>query len=392
MDFTTGDSLKMKKNLLLIFLFCKALVAGLPVVPLPDIDFSRANIAGVSVGVRPIGKGINLDIKEIEGKTVCFNTGHGGFGACIAPACAGEIVRRFELSNPNCDRAQPLAVIGAGFSGLFTAKALLAAGYTNVTIYANQFPVAGDFLYAPGKTPPITSMVAGGYFYPFMVSMPDQSLYEKLVVGSWEWWLANQTQLPGISMRNVFSVTHENPAMANSLVEKLMGASSRKVSVTIDGHQHTPAWEYKTLFIDGKTMLPWLLDDLRAKGVRFVKTTISGLGQLSENVLFNCSGLGSAKLFGELLIPSRGQLIHFKMPNGQFPYFLRGIVGGRAVNFYPTPNGVALGLTAEVGEDGVVPNVSLLERSLSDAHAFMAMLLGAPNGIVAQPRTRRSRL
>lgn len=380
----------MRKNLLLIALFASSLIAStLPVVQLPFIDVTPANITGISVGVRPIGdNGVNLAIEEIESKQVCFNTGHGGFGACMAPACANEIVRRFEAQNPDIDKNKPIAIIGSGFSGLFTAKTLVAAGYSCVTVYANQFPVAGDFLYVHGKTPSITSMVAGGYFYPFMVSMKDQALYEKLVLGSWEWWLANQTQLPGISIRDSYAVTTENPAMANTLVQKLMGESSRKVLITMDGHQHTLAWEYKTLFIDAKTILPWLLDDLTKKGVSFVNTTINGLGQLSENLVFNCSGLGSRKLFGDKITPSRGQLIHFDTGGKQFPCFLRAVIGGRSVNFYPTQNGVALGLTSEVGVDSIVPNAKSLQQSLEDAHVFICKLLGSPKGRLPSKRSR----
>jgi D-amino-acid oxidase len=74
------------------------------------------------------------------------------------------------------------------------------------------------------------------------------------------------------------------------------------------------AWRYQTFFIDTPIFLPWLAEQVRAHGGRFVLLTkpfqsLNALAELSGEVVFNCTGLGARALCDDhSLRPVKGQV------------------------------------------------------------------------------------
>ena len=91
---------------------------------------------------RPMREGaICMDVSKINKKLVANNYGHGGSGWTLAPGCANYVNNLLINSDDaaNLKHNTPIAIIGAGVIGLFTAYDLLQKGFTNITIYAHQF-------------------------------------------------------------------------------------------------------------------------------------------------------------------------------------------------------------------------------------------------------------
>jgi hypothetical protein len=68
-----------------------------------------------------------------------------------------------------------------------------------------------------------------------------------------------------------------------------------------------------------------------------------------ESLIFNCSGLGAAKLFEDTtLVPAKGQLVHFP-PDPQVDYMTFG--GGRGLLYmFPRSDVILLGGTFKLGD------------------------------------------
>lgn len=346
---------------------------NLPRVRVPFLDCSVDNVAGCNVGLRPIGKnGINFEVRYLlNGKTVYFNTGHGGSGVCLAPACAMEAIRIFEKNNPNFDKNKTLAVIGAGYSGLFVAKFLHEKGY-KVKIYAAQMPEK-NYIYNGG--PCITSLVAAGFWMPFGLKMSNQALYKKLMIDSWNYYYHNQFVLPGVSMRDVYEVSEKDPLQVDALLAEVIGTSKR-VEVTVDGKKYTPAWHYRTFLIDGNLLVNSIYDFLQEAGVNFELKQFNNLMDveaLKEEIIFNCTGFGSKALFGDDIMTSKGQLIYLK--DKTFPCFFRGYVNGQKVCIYPGSRGTVIGLFCKDGDEVIAIDEEEQKGLLERAQRFMESLL-----------------
>lgn len=309
--------------LFMYFAWMSALFSAdaIPHVVIPFLDCSAESVAGGNVGVRPIGvDGINFDVQELSGKQVFFNTGHGGSGVILAPGCAMEAIHQFEKRHSTFDKSQPIAVIGSGYSGLLIAEFLTRKGYIP-KIYADKMPEK-NYMY--NGTSCVTSLVAAGYWMPYGINISDRELFEKLANDSWQYYYEQSSSLPGISMRDAYEVSEEDP-IQDPLLIGLLGKSDQ-VTISIEGYeQYTQAWHYRTLLIDGNLLLNYVYENLQTSGVVFEKKrfkTIADIEALEEGIIFNCSGFGSRDLFQDRIEPASGQLVYLK--DKEFPYFLRG--------------------------------------------------------------------
>ena len=80
------------------------------------------------------------------------------------------------------------------------------------------------------------------------------------------------------------------------------------------------------------------MEELKSKGVSFIAKKISqqNLYQLEEEVIFNCSGLGSRELFGDSLMRGiKGHLVEFKNKAPEkYDFLMRANVGNQMVTYY----------------------------------------------------------
>lgn len=113
-----------------------------------------------------------------------------------------------------------------------------------------------------------------------------------------------------------------------------------------------------------------LIEELKSKGVRFVAKKINkeNIYQLEEEIIFNCSGLGSRELFGDSQMRGiKGHLVEFKnRAPEKYDYLMRANIGKQMVTYYMHQSRIILGLTREEVDDCKVdPNKV---RHLIDSH------------------------
>ena len=80
-------------------------------------------------------------VESIDDKIIVNNYGHGGSGWTLGPGAAKYVISLLQqqYNARQLSKNTPLAVIGAGAIGLFTALELNNQGYTDITIYAENF-------------------------------------------------------------------------------------------------------------------------------------------------------------------------------------------------------------------------------------------------------------
>ena len=110
------------------------------------------------------------------------------------------------------------------------------------------------------------------------------------------------------------------------------------------------------MLIEPSTYLPALMRDFLVAGGKLVVRdfgTAREIAVLSENLIFNCTGLGARDLFhDEELIPIRGQLV-FLLPQPEVDYMT---VGPGKIYMFPRHDGILLGGTFQRGDSNTTPD------------------------------------
>ena len=278
-------------------------------LPRPDLRDER--LLGVVAGVRPCRRdGLCLETtRETAGtlrKAAVHNYGHGGCGYTIglgSAEAAADLVDA-ELKSNDHDRP-PVAVLGAGIVGLYTARELLSRGY-RVTIYADKI-IDGT-----------TSAVAGGLWLPTGINFGNTP--ERV-----EWFL-------GIVRRSFALLNELDPE--HYAVERLpvyepqwagdperyfnngtVGPRRPIDAIPVDGLS-IPGLTYEAPFIHTPIHARTIMDDVRSGGGTIVEHRFDAFREvlsLDEPLIVNCTALGSRELFGDgTLCGARGVLAKFE--------------------------------------------------------------------------------
>ena len=316
---------------------------------LEPVKVARNRVIRELVGLRPFRpEGFVVDAERIGQKLLVHNYGHGGAGITLSWGTASqatELVRGFTPSPVQRSRraAGPrrFAVIGCGVNGLSTAISLqrkFQDGPGTVTIYAKDLP------------PDTTSNIAAGYWSP--VSLYDSQVASATFVDQMRAAarISNRAfQLLvgpeyGVRWLDIFTL-HNNEA---SLEGELPGGNELYPQQII--HRDPANYfgvpivrQYSSMMIQSPVYLRALQRDFQNAGGRIVVKEFRSREEvlrLSEPVIFNCSGLGARKLFGdEKLIPARGQL-EVLLPQPEIDY---GYIGPG--HMFPRTDGIFLGGT-----------------------------------------------
>lgn len=337
--------------------------SSLPVkrISLPSFDYSEEAVIGSNVGVRPKREGgIRLEKENLEGKAVFHNYGHGGAGATLAPGCVEKVVSLFDKEEPDF---RSVSVIGAGYMGLMTALQLTEEGY-KVKVYAGQLPQE-DYFYQEGK-PCITSLVAGGLWFPFAVDHgEDEASFKSLQQGSFNYYrnVINTSKHPGVSFRKAYSFSQGGTKLPEELDPPV------PVEVEFGNQHYTPAREWTTILIDGNIFLNHLYNSLKEKNVTFEQkkfSTREDIVGLEDRYIFNCTGYGSKYLFEDhALKPIRGQLLYLR-PQPSFDFFLFGGSFGA----FPSSDKITITGTYEEGVDTLEVESAALEKMRENVASF----------------------
>ncbi len=305
------------------------------------VKVERNRLIRTVVGLRPFRRGgFVVEASRLGEKFLVHNYGHGGAGITLSwgtSSAAVDLTRGFDLPAA----ARSFAVLGCGVIGLTTARLIQRRlpGVSSVTIYAKNLP------------PDTTSNIAGGFWSPVSVydqqhitTKFSQQFQTACVVSN----RAFQTLVGaeyGVRWMDTFELLSEPAALEREpsggahLYPDLKILKDAKKYFGVDHVR-----EYKTMLIEPHIYLNALLRDFQLAGGKVVVKEFPSLAQvsnLSEQVVFNCTGLGARALFDDRnLIPVRGQL-ELLLPQPEIDY---NYLGGSDYMF-PRRDGIILGGT-----------------------------------------------
>jgi glycine/D-amino acid oxidase-like deaminating enzyme len=333
---------------------------------LAPVIVARDRILRTIVGLRPFRpSGFVVRAEKLGDKVVVHNYGHGGCGVTLSWGTAELAVD--EVARTNAER---VAVLGCGAVGLATARLLQQRGLA-ATIYTRDQP------------PATTSDVAGARFYPFDVFDRKVATPEFLAT---LWRAARRSYEAFAKLPPRAYGVHRYPTYACRDTpfppESLLNFDS-PVHDLLPGLHDLPPEErpfpyplvrtFETMLIEPAVYLPSVMRDFARAGGRVVTRTFSSradVAALGERAIVNCTGLGSAALFGDKeMFPIKGQLTILR-PQPEVDY----IALPPDLYMFPRHDGIVLGGTFERGISTLEPDRDAEERILAGHAKFFAAL------------------
>jgi len=322
------------------------------------VKVARNRVIREVVGLRPFRpNGFVVRAERLGSKLLVHNYGHGGGGVTLSwgtASLAVDLARDFVNNRPGARRSSPtrFAVLGCGVSGLSTAILLqrrFQNGPGTVTIYAKDLP------------PNTTSNIAGAHWSPTSVfDSPEVTttftaqlrLACQISNRAFQLLAGNEYGVRWMEtlelLRNEASLQHEVPG-GNDLYPQL------EIHKDPDRFFGFPfVRQYYTMLIEPSIYLGALLRDFYVAGGKVVVKQFRSrqeIAGLTEQVIFNCTGLGARDLFDdESLTPVRGQLeILLPQPEVDYCYLSSGYM-------FPRRDGVVLGGTWDHDDWNLNPN------------------------------------
>ena len=255
---------------------------------------------------RPMRRGSpKLDVQKVEDKIIAHNYGHGGSGWTLAPGSAKYVLDLLEaeLSEPSKDT--PIAVVGAGALGLFSAVELLNRGYTHITVIAENFDN-------------LTSHNAGGLLAP--VSMDNdpkmQSVIDEIGIEAYKFYKSIALGEHSFIKTGARVMPTYFPNREDSGLEPYVGkvmAPAKDVTLDFGNGTRRKVVAYDDgIFMDTSGLLGQLKTYLDTR-VAFEKRKIANFKDLDQKIIINCTGLGAAELNNdEQLVSVQGHLVMLK--------------------------------------------------------------------------------
>jgi glycine/D-amino acid oxidase-like deaminating enzyme len=318
-----------------------------PMLRLPPVNVGYDRIIRTTIGLRPFRpSGFVLRTEKLDGKTIVHNFGHGGSGMSLSWGTASMAT---EMAMAHLDRKA--AVMGSGVVGLTSARELQRHGF-DVTIYAATVP--------PDTT---SNMSLAGF-------TPTSGLVEfKMRTPEWDAQFTQAVRFAyrrlqllvgpkyGISWIKQYAPTDNEQAGRGT--NQLLPADLQGNRVILQPGEHPFPTKYaierEEMRIEPSIYLDALMNDFLMWGGKVVIRkfeTPRDVTTLSENVIVNCTGLGSKALFNDPeLAPLKGQLVVL-VPQEEIHYGTTG--GARApvtpeagfVHMMPRSDGIILGGTS----------------------------------------------
>lgn len=257
----------------------------------------------VIVGHRPFRRqGFRVEREQFDEKVVVHNYGHGGGGLSLGWGSSALAVREVADRVPG-----DAAVIGSGIMGLCTARLLQDAGWS-VTIHTRD-------VYRH-----TTSNVAAGEWGPF--STHDNGRVDAAFLARLDWAARVShhayTNLAGVKYGIRWLEAYHLHASPPGEPPRESYDDLFAYQADLAPGEHPFGNRYArrmvTMQIDPGTLLRQLAADFQLAGGQFAIREFDDLEavlSLPEDVIFNCTGLGAAALFGDGdLVPAKGQLVY----------------------------------------------------------------------------------
>jgi glycine/D-amino acid oxidase-like deaminating enzyme len=352
---------------------------------LPVVNAAWDRVIRTTIGLRPHRpSGFVLRADKLDSKTLIHNFGHGGSGMSLSWG-TGSMAADLALSHHD----RRAAVLGSGVVGLTSARELQRRGF-EVTIYAATVPPdTTSNMSLAGWTP-----TSGLVNQPSRTAGWDAQFREAALIAYRRLQLLAGPKY-GISWILNYSPTdNEGPGGGGgggggNNTNPLMPESITNPRIVLQPGEHPfPtrfAIERTEMRIEPSIYLDALMNDFLLWGGKVVIRkfdTPAEIAKLTENVIINCTGLGSKALFNDPeLLPLKGQLTVL-MPQSEVNYSTSG--GARRpvtpdagfIHMMPRTDGIVLGGTSL--RDDWSLEVSEKERQrIVEAHIELFGAMGA---------------
>ncbi len=298
-------------------------------------------------GLRPYRpSGFRVEAENFDDKVVVHNYGHGGGGITLSWGSSALAVRE-TLGMEH----REVAVLGSGVMGLTSARLLQDAGW-KVTIYTKD----------PARH--TTSSIGAGQWFP--ASVYDEGVATDAFKSRLEWAARvshhAQTNLggPDYGIRWLENyMLNIDPFDDDDGLPYLKDLFPYSRELRPDEHPFPVPYVHVmvTMQVDPAIFLRRLTDDFFQAGGRIVMRNFrerSEVLALEEPVIFNCTGLGAATLFGDdELTPVKGQLV-FLPPDPDVDWCTVG--GGEELLYmFSRSDALVLGGTTKKGDYSTQP-------------------------------------
>ncbi len=325
---------------------------------LPPVHVSADREIRTVVGLRPYRpSGFVVRAEKLDDTLVVHNYGHGGAGITLSWGTA-----KLAVDLGLAGHVGPVAVLGCGAVGLATARLLQETGAA-VTIYAKDLP------------PKTTSNVAGGQWFPHLVSQHDKrtALFNEQLQAALEFAYRRYQIMVGPQygvrwMRNYSLGSQpwdEQGSFGKDSALRVMLPELRDLlphEHPFSGYQFVR--QFDTMIIEPPIYLAALLDEIRLAGASVKVMELrdkSEIQKLPEKLVLNCTGLGAKALFADgELTPVKGQLT-ILLPQPEVQYS----VGQGDLYMFPRTDGILLGGTHEMGVWSLEPNLEKKQQILA---------------------------
>jgi hypothetical protein len=323
----------------------------------------------------------NISLEQADGKTVVHCYGHGGSGWTTLFGSVNKAIELYQNTYPN--KETPIRIIGSGCMGLTAAIELKRLGYEVRGISTKEFY-------------DIPSWRAAGYFALVSVktSPEEQAALNEIGLNTFmTYQKIDRNEHPYISKDAVKYMpvycSVDTEAGVEDLEERGMIPPKELVSLDFgNGVIHTDFVKYMTYFMNTTTLMRQLNAEVQKLGISIEQKGIHAFEDISEEVIFNCSGLGGRELNSdENMIPVRGHLITLNEDSGsahmEYMIYTKVKQDGRDEYVYLFPKNVSVTPENIAGNPCVgvlggtfIPNVdklSLSEQEKLDKDEFKRM-------------------
>ena len=272
----------------------------------PKLD--KAHLGKHILCYRPMRQGTpEMSVEKKGDKWIAHNYGHGGSGWTLGPGAAQYVIGQLEqkLNANKLDKNTPIAVIGGGVLGLFSALELLDRGYQNITMVAQSFD-------------DLTSHNAGGLLAPVsMDNHPDiQPLIDKIGIDAYLFYKkiaeGKNTLIPNGAVIIPTYFENREESGLEPYVGKVMQPAKDVLLDFKNGTKRKMVAYDDGIFMDTGSLMVSLKKALEGK-VKFEKRTVNDFSELKQNVIVNCTGNGAKELNKDNnMIPVQGHLVMLK--------------------------------------------------------------------------------
>lgn len=347
----------------------------------PIIDLTPPLLTDTYIGIkisciRPHRERMfKVSMEHDQDKFIFHNYGHGGTGWTFLFGCVAESIRQFEAAvahNPDL-KTQPICVIGAGCYGMLTAI-MLAQHRFKVQIIAKE-------------TEDIASYKAAGFFFPrwrksstdhekemFLArGLESYTTYLQIAAGTHPFIKTGARIVPAYFGPNI------DPGF-DPYIQKNLIEPAQQVTINFGNGKHYSMNEYRIIFMDTESLMHELRYTMNQLKIPIVKREIFAWADISESIIFNCSGWGAKQLTQDpKLLPIQGHLISLKnqpvlnyMINVKVTMQTHKGPRDELIYFAPKGEGV-LGITFLRNQDSPTANQHEFDRLLQRSRDFFGI-------------------